>query len=297
MRSLALRAGLNAAELVARALPAGAAYRLADLLGRAWYRRASGRRALVAEGLRRICAATGRPTDGPGFRRLVEASFVAYARYYLEVLRAPHYDPARVHDHVSVDDWDERFAPIFRAGAVVALPHLGNFEPFGHFVEAERVTGVAPVEETEPPELYDFLRSRRAAGHGMRVVPLSRARRPMIDALRNGEIAALVADRDLDGDGIPVELFGHPATLPAGPATLAVLTERPLIVARSLRIGPDRFRARAWLLDTEPRDGEDRRARVARITRDMGVHFENAIAEAPEQWWAIFQPFWTDQRA
>ena len=296
MRSLALRAGLNAGELVARRLPARAAYWLADQLGRAWYRRAAGRRELVAEGLRRISAFTGRPTEGPAFRRLVEASFVAYARYYLEVLRAPHYDPARVHDHVSVDDW-EHFGPIFRAGAVVALPHLGNFEPFGFFVEAERVTGVAPVEETEPPELYDFLRSRRAAGHGMRVVPLSRARRPMIEALRGGEIAALVADRDLDGDGIPVEMFGHPTTLPAGPATLAVLTERPLIVARSLRVGPDRFRARVWQLDTAPRDGEDRRARVARITRDMAAHFEAAIAEAPEQWWAIFQPFWTDQRA
>lgn len=296
MRSLALRAGLNAAELVARRLPARAAYWLADQLGRAWHRRGGARRALVTEGLRRICAATGRPTEGPAFRRLLEASFVAYARYYLEVLRAPHYDPARVHDHVSVDDW-ERFGPIFRAGAVVALPHLGNFEPFGFFVEAERVTGVAPVEETEPPELYDFLRSRRAAGHGMRVVPLSRARRPMIEALRGGEIAALVADRDLDGDGIAVEMFGHPTTLPAGPATLAVLTERPLIVARSLRTGPDRFRARVWLLDTDAREGEARRDRVTRITRDMAAHFEAAIAEAPEQWWAIFQPFWTDQRA
>jgi KDO2-lipid IV(A) lauroyltransferase len=295
MRSLALRAGLNAAELLARAMPGRAAYALADVLGRAWHRRAPGRRALVAEGLRRVCAATGRPTDGPVFRRMVERSFVEYARYYVEVLRAPHYDPARVHEHVSHEDWD-RFGPLLRAGAVVALPHLGNFEPFGHFVEAERVTGVAPVEETEPPELYDFLRSRRAAGHGMRVVPLSRARRPMIEALRNGEIAALVADRDLDGDGIPVAMFGHPATLPAGPATLAVLTERPLVVARSLRTGPDRFRARAWLLDTAPRDGEDRRARIARITRDMGAHFETAIAEAPEQWWAIFQPYWTDQR-
>lgn len=296
MRSLLLRAGLNVADLVARSLPFGIAYPLADLAGRAWHRRAGARRDLVTEGLRRVCAATGRPTDQPALRRLVERAFVEYARYYLELLRAPHYDPARVHDHVRVEGWEE-WGPTVRAGCVIALPHLGNFEPFGHFVEAEGITGVAPIEETEPPELYRFLRSRRAAGRGVRVVPLSAARRPMIEALRRGEVAALVADRDLDGDGIPAELFGHPVTLPAGPATLAVLTGRPLLIARSLREGPDRFAARCWVIDTAPRDGEERRARVARLTREMGARFEAAIAEAPEQWWAIFQPFWSDQRA
>ena len=296
MRSLALRIGLRAADVVARLLPGRVAYAVADLAGRAWYRRATERRALVTEGLRRVCAATGRPSTGPALRHLVERAFVEYARYYLEVLRAPHYDPAAVHEHVSVDGW-ESFEPILRGGAVIALPHLGNFEPFGFFVEAERITGVAPVEETEPPELYEFLHARRAVGRGVRVVPVSRSRRPMIEALRNGEIVALVADRDLDGDGIPVTMFGHRVTLPAGPATLAVLTDRPIMIARSLRVGPDRFAARGWILDTASRAGEDRRARVARITREMGQRFEEAIAEAPEQWWAIFQPFWSDQRS
>lgn len=92
-------------------------------------------------------------------------------------------------------------------------------------------------------------------------------------------------------------MFGHPTTLPAGPATLAVMTNRPVLIAGVLRIGPDRFAARGWMLDTAARDGEDRRTRVARITREMGARFEEAIAEAPEQWWAIFQPFWSDQRA
>ena len=296
MRSLALRAGLAAADVIVRSLPRRVAYWLADVIGRTWHRRADARRALVSEGLRRVCAATGRPTDGPEFRRLVQRAFIEYARYYVEVLRAPHYDPARIEDHVSVDDWS-RLEPFLRDGAVIALPHLGNFEPFGFFVEAHHFTGVAPVEETEPHELYEFLTTRRAVGRGVRVVPLSKSRRPMIQALRNGEIVALVADRDLDGDGIEVTMFGHPTTLPAGPATLAVLTERPILIARVLRIGPDRFAARGWMLDTAARDGEERRARVARITREMGARFEESIAEAPEQWWAIFQPFWTDQRA
>ena len=230
MRSLALRIGLRAADLIVRSLPARVAYGMADLGGRAWYRRDAKRRGRVTEGLRRVQSALGRPADGPALRRLVERSFIEYARYYVELLRAPHYRPEDARRHVTVDNWESQGA-VVRAGAVVALPHLGNFDPFGHFVEAEGITGVAPVEETEPPELYDFVHARRAAGHGMRVVPLSRARRPMIEALRGGEIAALVADRDLAGDGIEVTMFGHPVTLPAGPAWLAVTTERPLVIA------------------------------------------------------------------
>jgi KDO2-lipid IV(A) lauroyltransferase len=296
MRSLALRIGLRAADLIVRSLPARVAYAVADLGGRAWYRRDAKRRGRVTEGLRRVQSALGRPADGPALRRLVERSFIEYARYYVELLRAPHYRPQDARRHVTVDNWASEGA-VVRAGAVVALPHLGNFDPFGHFVEAEGITGVAPVEETDPPELYDFVHARRAAGRGMRVVPLSRARRPMIEALRGGEIAALVADRDLAGDGIEVMMFGHPVTLPAGPAWLATTTERPLVIARCLRTGPDRFTARLWRLDTAAREGESRRQRIDRITAEMGRTFEEAIAEAPEQWFAIFQPFWTDQRA
>jgi KDO2-lipid IV(A) lauroyltransferase len=296
MRSWALRFGLRAADLVVRILPASVAYAIADMGGRAWYRRGASRRARVTEGLRRVQAALGRPADGPELGRLVKRAFIEYARYYVELLRAPHYDPRDARRHVTVDDWDA-LADVVRGGAVVALPHLGNFEPFGHFVEAEGITGVAPVEETEPRELYDFLRERRAAGHGMRVVPLSRARRQMVDALRGGEIAALVADRDLAGDGVAVTMFGHPVTLPAGPAWLAATTERPLVIARCLRTGPDRFTARLWNLDVAARDGESRRARIDRITGEMARTFETAIAEAPEQWFAIFQPYWSDQRA
>jgi lauroyl/myristoyl acyltransferase len=288
-----LRLGLRLADLIARWLPRGLAYRIADLGGRAWHRLAPERRALVAENLARISAATGRPTSGRPFRRLVEQAFVCHARYWLELLRGPHVRPEQVPDMVHVEDW-ERWGPIIGGGAVVAVPHLGNFEPVGHFVEAAGLKGVSPVEETGSPELFAFLRARRASGRGMDVVPLNRAFRPMLAALRRNEIVALVADRDLSGDGVPVTMFGRATTLPAGPATLALRTGKPLIMARVLRIGPGQFRVRATEVRAE-RTGQTA-ADVAALTVALAACFEGAIAEAPEQWWAAFQPFWTDQR-
>lgn len=290
---MALRLGLWLADLLARSLPRGVAYGLADLAGRAWHRLAPRRRALVSENLRRIAEATGRPTTGPPFRRMVEQAFINHARYWLELLRGPYYRAERMPEMVQIDDWAS-WEPIMRGGAVVAVPHLGNFEPVGHFVAAAGLTGVAPVEETGSRELFEFMRARRASGQGVEVVPLSHAFRPMLAALRRNDIVALVADRDLAGDGVPVTLFGRATTLPAGPAALALRTGKPLIMARVLRTAPERFRVRAERVDVGVTGHSA--VDVTALTVALAASFEAAIAEAPEQWWAAFQPFWTDQR-
>lgn len=295
MRRLFLRAALDLSDLVVRSLPASAAYGLASLLGRAWYRVAPQRRALVAETLGRVCTATGRPASGRAFRRLVERAFVEHARYWIEMLRAPHYRREDLDRILIVEEgaW-ERIEASFRGGAVVAVPHLGNFEPFGHFVVAQGLPVVVPIEETEPREIYEFLLARRVGGQPLDIVPLRRSFRPMLAALRRGEIAAMAADRDLRGDGVPVTMFGHATTLPAGPATLALRTGRPLVMARVLRTGPDRFSGNGWPVEAQLTG--DAAADVVALTQALAARFETAIGEAPEQWWAAFQPFFSDQR-
>ena len=182
-----------------------------------------------------------------------------------------------------------------RGGAVVVSAHYGSFEPFGHLVAARGIIGVVPVEEIEPRELYEFLLARRGAGRGVEAIPLSRARRPMVEALRAGRMVALAADRDLAGDGIEVKMFGHPTTLPTGPAALALMTGRPLMLATCTREAPERFVGRGWSVEADLTG--DRRQDVAALTRALAARFEEAIAMAPEQWFAMFQPYWSDQRA
>lgn len=287
-----LRAALNIADLVMARLPRSVAYAIADLAGRLWYRFAPQRRALVAANLTRVCAASGPPTSGSSLRRLVRAAFVAHARYYLELLRGPHYPLERVGEIVTVPGW-ATFEAILRAGPTVLVSaHLGNFEPFGAYLAAHGFRAVAPVEEIKPAVLFEFLRARRGSGRGVDVVPLSRARRPMIDALRRGGVVGLVAERDLSGDGLPVEFFGHRVTMPQGPATLAVLTGAAVIVGRSLRIGPERFEVRAHQLEWTPTG--DRHADIEALTRRIAARMESDIATAPEQWFGAFQRFWPE---
>jgi len=194
---------------------------------------------------------------------------------------------------VAVPAWNA-FAAALRAGPGMFIgSHLGNFEPFGAFLAAHGIRPLVPVEEIEPRALFDFLAARRGAG-GIELVPLGRAWRPLTQRLRAGGTVGIIGDRDLAGDGHPVTLFGHPTTVPLGPAALAVAHGAAIVVGRCLRVGPDRFRAEGDVIQAAA--SGDRRADTVALATRIAARFERDIGDAPEQWWGAFQPFWPDLR-
>ncbi len=215
---LLLRAGLELGDAVVAILPQPVAYALADLLGEAWYRFAPARRRLVTANLARVFEATGRPLHGAALRRQVRAAFVAHARYYLEVVRLPRH--RRDLDEILVWHDDARIEDLARQGGIVAVSaHFGNFEPAAMWMAAHGVRWVAPVERLEPPALFDYLLSRRGArSAGGELVAAPGAARRVRDALRDHEVVAIAADRDVGSSNLPVSFFGHSANLPSGPA-------------------------------------------------------------------------------
>ena len=97
------------------------------------------------------------------------------------------------------------------------------------------------------------------------------------------------------GLGSPSCCSEHPlASPPARPAWRSCRGGRS-VTAASWRIGPERFKARAWL--TEAELSGDRRADVAALTEAMARRMEEAISLAPEQWFAAFQPIWDEERS
>jgi KDO2-lipid IV(A) lauroyltransferase len=292
---LVLRAGLELSDALVGLLPDRAAYALADLLGLAWYRFAPARRRLVAANLARVIAATGREVSATELRRLVRAAFVAHARYYLEVVRLPRHGRRDIDKMLVLDD-AAGFEALAKTGGVIGVSaHFGNFEPAAIWLASHGLRWVAPVERIEPPELFAYLRARRGAGSmGGEMVPPPSSRR-VLNALRHGEVVAIAADRDVLGSGREVSFFGHPARVPDGPATLAVMTGAPVVVGTLRRTAPNRFAARTDLVAWTPTG--DRRADVAALTQRITDVLADHIARAPEQWWGAFQPIWPDLTA
>jgi KDO2-lipid IV(A) lauroyltransferase len=227
--------------------------------------------------------------------RLVRLAFQHDARYYLEILRVPGLTTAIFDDRVVVET-PETVEDAFSGGPVVfASAHLGPIElPALYLANRSGRTFVAPMETVDDPPLQGwFERSRGSLG--VRIVGLREARRELQAALRADGFVGIVADRDIAGGGIAVPLFGVPAPLPIGPALLAIEAGARIFVVGVRRLPDGRIGGR--LLPVPVAADGSRRERISATLTSLAAAFEDVIADAPEQWSAVFFPIWPDLAA
>jgi len=221
---------------------------------------------------------------------LMRASVASYARYWREAFRLPSMDlralAARL-DAVFVGA--EHFAAAHAAGrgAVMALPHSGNWDMAGVWLAQNYGTFATVAERLKPESLYDrFIEFRESLG--FEVLPLTGGDRPpsevLCERLRANTFVALMADRDLTRSGVPVEFFGEPTRMPAGPAKLAIETGAPLYPAHVYYDGADCVVQIEDALDTSSGD-------VRAITQALADRFAVNIAAHPQDW-HMLQPLW-----
>jgi lauroyl/myristoyl acyltransferase len=298
---------LAGVSILACRLPEGPQIALADLAGRAWYRAAPGRAAQARRNLRRVVEylvandladerTRAAASDSRALERLVRSSFRHSARYYLEVIRAPAIDVRMFDERVVVetpDVVDAAFAD--ERPKVFISAHFGPIELPAIYlarISARRIT--APMETVDDPALQGWFERTRST-FGVRIITLREARRELLAELRRGESVGLVADRDISGGGIEVPLFGVPAPLPIGPAFLAIETGAPIYLAGIWRSGKRSYRGR--LIEVPVVREGARRERIAATLAAEARAFEGLIANAPDQWGAIFFPIWPDLTA
>lgn len=279
---------MRGVSAVCRALPDRALPVLERISGRVAARLLAGRRAQVERNVARIYGPDLAPDVVEG---IAVETFTSYARYWIESFRLPGTPAAAIDEGVTINDFDVVTDALAAGkGLIVALPHLGGWEWAAFWLAVVHdipVTAVA--EDLEPPELSEWFISLRAE-LGMEIVPLGPgAAAACVRALKANRVVCLVCDRDLVGDGIEVPFFGERTTLPGGPATLALRTGAPLIVAATYFEG-----RRHRFVVTEPLDTTRRgrlREDVTRVTSEVAGIMEAFIRDAPEQW-HLLQPNW-----
>jgi KDO2-lipid IV(A) lauroyltransferase len=179
-----------------------------------------------------------RPTE---LRDLTHEATRSYFRYWHEAFRLPWWTERRIVDSVVTTNETPLRAAFARGkGAVVALPHMANWDHAGAWACLTGMPVTTVAERLRPESLFDrFVVYREQLG--MEVIALDRSADPMAAlaaALRRGRLVCLVADRDLTGQGEAVTLLGEPARLPLGPAALARRTGAPLFAATLSYSGP-----------------------------------------------------------
>ncbi|MGH2512925.1 MAG: lysophospholipid acyltransferase family protein, partial [Candidatus Limnocylindrales bacterium] len=214
--------GLDVASWIACRLPERLAVRLAELAGDAWYRRAPAKRRLARANLHRVVTwmagqQVGDPdawpaaTDSVALDTLVRSAFRHYARNYLETMRAPDMGGAYVRERTSLENPAAVDAAFEVDGPMIFIGlHFGSLElPGFYLVERAGRPVTAPMESVDDPAIQAwFVRTRGVVG--VRLVGLREARRELAAALERGEIAGLIADRDVTGGGVELAFFGAP---------------------------------------------------------------------------------------
>ncbi|MBA3551463.1 MAG: phosphatidylinositol mannoside acyltransferase [Actinobacteria bacterium] len=271
-------------------LPRSVGLRAAEGYMTLHFRRHAGQRAVVARNLSRVL---GHPPDSTLVQRATRECFLLYGRYWYETFALRTMTVEEVERRCTVDGLEHLDrATDAGKGIVMTLPHMGNWDAAGHWlcVRGYRMTAVA--EQLASRRVFElFLRHRRALG--MNIVSLSEQHvgRTLVGLLAENHAVTLVADRDLTGRGVDVEMFGDVRKLPAGPAFLSLATGSPLSVCAVFTT------AEGWHVKIGPpveieRSGETRKD-VESLTRVIAGGFERYICEAPTDW-HMFQPAWPD---
>ncbi|WP_433392633.1 phosphatidylinositol mannoside acyltransferase [Micromonospora sp. KLBMP9576] len=229
---------------------------------------------------------------------LVRRGLRSYARYWLEAFRLPALSRPQILAGFRLDGEEKLAADVAAGrGAVVALPHAGNWDAAGAWVAATGWPITTVAERLRPEGVYQrFLAFRRSLG--MEILPTHGGERNafdvLVDRVRAGTVVPLLADRDLSARGVEVDFFGHRTRMPPGPALLALRTGAPLYVA-SMWYEPDA--ACASLEGPLPLPGPEEGPldqRVRSLTQRIADGLAAGIARHPEDW-HMLQRMWLDQ--
>jgi len=190
-------------------------------------------------------------------------------------------------------------------GVVVASMHFGSWEVglAGWNKMGGKMALLAEV--LRPQQLFDRVVGARRA-QGVHIIPIdtqamregdpqvarrlgAASMREVFKVLRSGGVVAMALDRDLIGNGEPLEFFGQPAPIPLGSVEIAIRAGAAIVPILLFR---NRYRVNA-VVHPEIRYSPDapRDAAVRKTAQMLLRIFEEAIRAHPEQW-HVLDPIW-----
>jgi lauroyl/myristoyl acyltransferase len=230
---------------------------------------------------------SGHPADAG----LLRAGIASYVRTFWEVLALPGWSSADVLDRVELVNERVVREAFATTGAVVALPHSGNWDLAGAWACLTGMPVTSVAEQLGSAEYAAFLAFRE--GLGMEI--LSHREPGLVDTLvatvRRGRVVCLMADRNFSGRGVEVDFAGRRVTMPVGPALVARRSGAALIPTVAHYGGePLRRGARMRLVigpvvPAEP--GDDGLVAMVQACADF---FATVLRDHPEDW-HLLQPF------
>jgi phosphatidylinositol dimannoside acyltransferase len=235
---------------------------------------------------RNLTYATGSPVNDD----LLRAAIKSYFRSFYEVLALPAWSATEIRRRVSVVNEQVLRDAYAGSGAVVALPHSGNWDLAGAWACVTGMPVTTVVEQLPPNEFAAFLAFRERLGMQVLSHRDPEVLTTLMGAIRHRRVVCLVADRDLARTGVPVSWRGQPITMPAGPALVARRTGAALLPA-VCQFTDDGMA----ILIGDPIQPQPGRDGLIAMMQQVADFFADTIAKHPQDW-HMMQPFFVDQQ-
>lgn len=270
---------------IVRIIPEPLAYQIFQSLADRSVRREGKSFQRLRENLRRVLPEHSESE----LNRITALGMRSYLRYWCDAFRLPSWNHERIVSSVTVEG-EELFRSCVAEGkgVVVALPHSGNWDHAGAYFAATGIPIISVAEKLRPERIFRaFLEYRRRIG--IKIYSAAENVLPALHAhLANGDVVALVADRDLSKSGIEVKFFDGIAKMPSGPALLALRNNSYLIVAHVTYRGSGIHIAFSKPLNSTALTEQEQ---IKDLMQQSAHHFAAGIAKNPEDW-HMLQRIW-----
>jgi KDO2-lipid IV(A) lauroyltransferase len=226
--------------------------------------------------------------------QLTKAGMRSYLRYWIDTFRLNKWSKERIVSTTTVVNEELLRDPIAsKKGCLVVLPHAGNWDHAAAYFCSTGINLTTVAEKLKPEQIFlKFLDYRQSIGIEVlhteeKVLPV------LLDRLQSGKLVALVADRDLSKNGIPVNFFDGVAKMPSGPARL-ILDSNSAFISAFITYSAAGINIEFENIGPIPTEGSIEE-RVAKLTQLMADNFAAGIKSSPVDW-HMLQRIWTDEK-
>ncbi|MBN1793638.1 MAG: lysophospholipid acyltransferase family protein [Candidatus Omnitrophica bacterium] len=227
-------------------------------------------------------------------RKHVKQVFRNFGKYLVDFFRYPLMDNQFLQENVTVVN--RHFIDQAAEGAkgvIIVSAHFGNWELGAALMPYLGYTFNAIVLYNRNRYVNNFF-VRQRQNMGANVILVGNAIKKSVQALKNNQILALVADWDFTGHAIEVSFFGRKTRMPKGPAILSVITGAPIVPGFVIRQKDDTFTL-IFEKPLTPSRSLKQPQRIRELVEGYSLIFENYIRRYPDQWYA-FRSYWRKQR-
>lgn len=240
-------------------------------------------------GIDNVLQARGMPKTAPEARRIVRGMYKHLGRSIAEIaitdrlLRAKRL--GKLVHFAGLENVREALS--HKRGGILAVAHLGNWEPAGVHFSREIQPLYSIARPLDNPLLDGYLESLRQRT-GQVIISKFNAADKMRAALLDNQLLGVLMDQDAHDEGVFVDFFGRPASTVKSTAILSLRHKSPI-----LPLNIYREKGVLWMCYDKPIYPEvvdGRPDRVRALTQIATTKLEEFICRHPDQW------FWFHRR-